>query len=83
MLDFLPTDVFEPGYITSQTFSYFARSARYTHVFAAHPCSSTFCSWPRFCYIVIITYISLKPNLHDTTGCQTGLITGWATGCIV
>jgi len=25
----------------------------------------------------------LKPSLRDTTCCQTGLTTGWTTGCIV
>jgi len=25
----------------------------------------------------------LKPRLHDTTCCQTGLTTGLTTGCIV
>jgi len=29
------------------------------------------------------TLLSLKPRLHDTTGCPTGLTTGWTTGCIV
>jgi len=27
--------------------------------------------------------LSLKPHLHDTTCCQTGLTTSWTTGCIV
>jgi len=26
---------------------------------------------------------SLKPRLHDTTSRQTGLTTGWTTGCMV
>jgi len=26
---------------------------------------------------------TLKPRLHDTTGCQTGCTTGMTTGCIV
>ena len=27
--------------------------------------------------------VSLKPRLHDTTGCQVGCQTGLTTGCIV
>jgi len=30
-----------------------------------------------------LTECHCKPRLHDTTGCQTGLITGLTTGCIV
>jgi len=37
--------------------------------------------------ILVVTsaqrYVWLKPRLHDTTCCQTGLITAWTTGCIV
>jgi len=27
---------------------------------------------------------TVKPRLHDTTGCETGwILSGWTTGCIV
>jgi len=32
--------------------------------------------------IWLLSFFTLKPRLHDTTGCQTGLTTSWTTGCI-
>jgi len=33
--------------------------------------------------VMIVSWRTLKPRLHDTAGCQTGCTTGLTAGCIV